>query len=180
MDGESFDALVRRALGNSSRRAMVRVGFGALTASTLVLLGLPRIEEAAARKTRAQKQRARKRKARQKTAKQGPPGSSVPPVMCTGESPITCGARGCCSNDRPVCCDDQNETSGKSCHRDDYQCCPVSLGGGVVPARWTRSAARRTHSASGVSAPTRLTGGTVVGPTAVAHVPATSFAVRRN
>jgi len=50
MDGEQFDALVRRALGDGSRRGLVRAGLGSLVASGLAVLGLRAAHDAEAQK----------------------------------------------------------------------------------------------------------------------------------
>jgi hypothetical protein len=150
MDGENFDALIRRVGSEGSRRKVLRAGAGALAVSVVGLLGLSTFGEAEAKKSLAERQRVRKQKARKqakKKAKQGPAGPAGPPgppgppgptVTCTGATPVTCGT-GCCSNNRPLCCADQFETSGGSCYRNDYQCCPVSLGGGGGACRDTQT-----------------------------------------
>lgn len=62
MDGELFDALVRRCLQEGSRRGVLRADLGALAASALGLVGLIRIPQTEATERRAQKPRAGKRK----------------------------------------------------------------------------------------------------------------------
>src|SRR5262245_59740094 len=77
MEGETFDALIRRAFSDASRRSLLHAGIGVLVASGLTRLDLGLLESVEA-KSRRHKQRARRQKQRQekkkKKAKRGPPG----------------------------------------------------------------------------------------------------------
>ena len=50
MDGETFDALVQHALGNGSRRGVLRAGIGVLAATALTAFGLNAAEDVHAKK----------------------------------------------------------------------------------------------------------------------------------
>ena len=144
MEDGRFDTLSRHIGGEGSRRGMLRVGLGALAAAAFGALTLGGSEETEANKARAHRKKSRKQKVRdqkKKKAKQGPPGPAGPPgppgtpapvVTCSGARPITCGD-GCCPTTVPVCCDDLEATSGKSCNEAGQVCCPLGLGGGSCP-----------------------------------------------
>jgi hypothetical protein len=110
MDGERFDAVLRRAVGDGSRRGILRIGVGAFSASTLGLVGLRVVDDAAAKK---------KKKKKKKTK----------PQRCTSDRPVTCGD-GCCGGSYPQCCNDPIETSGHICAPSSAECCAPVGGGG--------------------------------------------------
>lgn len=109
MDGERFDAVLRRAVGDGSRRGILRIGVGALAASALGFAALSEHDDVIA-----------KRKKKKKKKK---------PQQCTADRPITCGT-GCCTSNFPTCCDDPIDTSGKVCAPSNSTCCPAAQGGG--------------------------------------------------
>ena len=111
MESDTFDNLVRSAVKGASRRGVVRVGVGALTASALVTMGL-RTDDAAARKNKKKKKRKK--------------------VRCTGATPVTCGA-GCCPSTYSQCCPATlvNTPPGTvTCNPSSFTCCSAELGGG--------------------------------------------------
>jgi hypothetical protein len=117
MDGERFDAVLRRAVGDGSRRGILRIGIGALAASALGLGGLSAIEDAIAKNKHKKKKKKK-------------------PQQCTADRPVICGD-GCCGGSFPQCCDDPVETSGKLCAPSNATCCPVSQGGSWCGAGFT-------------------------------------------
>jgi hypothetical protein len=107
VDGQRFDDVLRRAVGDGSRRGLLRAGVGALAASALGLVGLGASEDAAAKKKKKKTQ----------------------PQTCAADRPIACGD-GCCTTAYPQCCDDAQATSGKVCAPGNATCCPLAQGGG--------------------------------------------------
>jgi hypothetical protein len=92
MDGEDFDALVQRVVGGSSRRRLVRAGFGALAASALGVLGMSEVHETeAARKPR------KHRKSRRPQSSAPPPPPPPPPAPAPAPAPALFGNQTPCS-----------------------------------------------------------------------------------
>ena len=122
MDGEDFDVLVQRVLGGSSRRRLVRVGFGALATSALGVFGISEVNETeAARKSR------RRRKPRRITSRTNSlvvlPGVPPPPGRFENQTPCSSGAQclsGTCAFNglSQVCC----SPLGGRCAA-HYDCC---------------------------------------------------------
>jgi hypothetical protein len=132
----------RRVRANRRHRRGVRacrVG-GQDGQRTVRSAGLRSADDAAAsNKHRAKRRKqARAQKKRKKKVQvipgppgpQGPPGLAAPVQTCSGVRPITCGD-GCCLSTHPLCCDSIDSTSGKSCHLNSFQCCPLAVGGGA-------------------------------------------------
>jgi hypothetical protein len=124
MDGEDFDALVQRVLGGSSRRRLVRAGFGALAASALGVLGMSEVNETeAARKSRKHR-KPRKTKSPALVVVPGAP--PPPPPLFGNQTPCSSGAQcasgTCAFNGRgQVCC----SPVGARCAA-DYDCCGLT------------------------------------------------------
>jgi hypothetical protein len=112
MDGERFDAVLRRAVGDGSRRGILRVGVGTLAVSALGLVGLHASDDAAAKHKHKKKKKKPSR-----------------PKQCTADRPVICGD-GCCGGSFPQCCNDLIETSGHICAPSSATCCAPSGGGG--------------------------------------------------
>jgi hypothetical protein len=111
MDGDTFDALVQRALGNESRRGVLRAGIGALAASALTAFGLNGAEEAQAKK--------HKKKGNKKKKKKKPYKPSAAYNTCLAEVPLLCSMAGCASRDQSPGCG--------ACYADVEVCCQQAL-----------------------------------------------------
>lgn len=152
MESRKFDDLARGTVTDSSRRGVLRVGFGALAASALATLG-PRADDADAKKKKKKKkticnctssdpltcstQKTKKNKANDilnsnPCAYSGScqAGLSGCPAQCAADRPVVCG-EGCCPAEFSKCCDDvENPLFTKTCNPTSFTCCPASAGGG--------------------------------------------------
>src|SRR4051812_42901510 len=117
MDGERFDAVLRRAVGDGSRRGVLPVGVWTLAAAALGVAGGGAFEDAAA-----------KHKHKKKRKKPSPPPPPTP-QQCTADRPVICGD-GCCGGSFPQCCTDLIETNGHICAPSSAACCAPVGGGG--------------------------------------------------
>src|SRR5688572_16721543 len=117
MDGEKFDEFVCRALGQASRRGVVRAGVGAAFTSVLAMLSLSAVHDAEAKK------KGKKKKRKVKTSP-APPPSPLPSPVCPGQ--VSCSPDGCCDQ----CCLPLTGTENEArCAGSQDQCCDAEDGG---------------------------------------------------
>jgi len=112
MEAIRFDRVTRSITDATSRRA----AFGALIVGALSLMQTPDGD------AKGKKKKKKKRKKNKAVVPPAPPPSGQCP------SQFICGPV-CCSNEFPVCCDDVEFASGKSCWRASNHCCPAEYGG---------------------------------------------------
>jgi hypothetical protein len=119
VDGEKFDELIGRTLGQASRRGVVRVGIGAVFTSALALLSLSAEHDAAAKK------KGKKKKRKKVTTSPPPQPSRLPSPVCPGQ--VLCTPEGCCDQ----CCLPLEGTVDEGrCAGAEDQCCAAEDGGG--------------------------------------------------
>lgn len=112
MDGETFDALIRRATDGATRRGVVQFGLGALLSGSVVLSGVG-LDDAEARNKKRKKRKKQKR--------------------CKGNRPVKCG-NGCCPSNFSQCCENATEPVNPfTCNPSDFTCCTLDDGGGSCP-----------------------------------------------
>ena len=123
MDGEIFDALVRRVHRGSSRRGFVRTGLGALAASALGVLGISEINETEARRKPRKPRKPRKSKPRRRNSVVILPGPPPSGARFANQTPCSSGAQcasGTCAFNGigQVCC---SPVGGRCAAH--YDCC---------------------------------------------------------